>query len=451
VEILKTIAAKRDGEELATDELRELILGYAREEVEDCQMAAFLMAGYLQGFSIGETSTLTTAMLDSGERLDLRTLSGPTVDKHSTGGVSDGTTLVVAPLVAELGMQIVKLSGRGLGHSGGTLDKLESIPGLRTQLSRKEMLEQVEEVGLVVCAQSAELVPADRAMYALRDATATVGSIPLIASSVMSKKLAGGARTILLDVKAGSGAFMKEIEQARELAAVCVQLGENASRTTGAVISDMSQPLGEMIGNAIEVREAIEVLRGERENRLLELSLELVSHLSVLCGLTGDLEQGRKAAERALSSGAGLERFRRFVAAQGGNPDVVEDLSLLPAPALTREVRADREGWLAGTDAEAIGLAAARLGAGRERKNEDIDPAVGIALERKLGARVERGSMIARIFARDESSAEQAEQRVLESLTFSEQETQPPQLLLDVIGPSAGKGTRSGPGPPRGA
>lgn len=280
--VVDLIAAKRDGHAISADDLRQLILDYTTKDIPDYQMAAFLMAGYLRGFTYDETVALTDAMLASGDRLDLSQLSGPTVDKHSTGGVGDSTTLVVAPLAAELGMQMIKLSGRGLGFTGGTLDKLESIPGMRTQLTTKELIAQVERIALAVCAQTDDLVPADRAMYALRDVTATVGNTALIASSIMSKKLAGGAHAILLDVKVGSGAFMKTVSDATELAKVCVTLGSNAGRATRAVITDMSQPLADTVGNAIEVREAIEVLRGDRQSRFVDLCLALVGHLGVV-------------------------------------------------------------------------------------------------------------------------------------------------------------------------
>ena len=317
---VEVIAAKRDGEELPAEALRDFVLAYARDEVADYQMAAFLMAGYLKGFSRAEAVALTAAMVASGDQLDLSRLSGHTVDKHSTGGVGDGTTLVVAPLAAELGMQVVKLSGRGLGHTGGTLDKLDAIPGMRTELSGEELIAQVEEIGLAVCAQTADLVPADKAMYSLRDVTATVDDIALIASSVMSKKLAGGAAAILLDVKTGSGAFMKEPAEAAELAELCVALGEDSGRATGALITDMSQPLAEAVGNASEVREAIEVLRGERSGRFTDLCVALAGHMAALTGLARDGEEGTERAREVLASGAALERFRRFVEAQGGDP-----------------------------------------------------------------------------------------------------------------------------------
>jgi pyrimidine-nucleoside phosphorylase len=434
MDIQETIAAKRDDEELDPEQLREFVLAYVKGDVDDEQMAAFLMAGYLQGFSDEETDELTKAMLDSGERLDLSGLSGPTVDKHSTGGVSDATTLIVAPLAAELGMQTVKLSGRGLGHTGGTLDKLESIPTMRTDLSREEMLAQVEDIGLCVCAQTGDLVPADRMMYALRDATATVGSIPLIASSVMSKKLAGGAEAILLDVKVGSGAFMKDEDAARELAETCVAIGERAGRATGALISDMSQPLGEAVGNAIEVREAIEVLRGERPGRLLEQSLDLVAHLGVLSGCFDEVGEAREAAAKALDQGDGLERFRRFVEAQGGDGKVVEDLSILPEAPVSCEIEAPSDGTLTATDAEALGLAAAGLGAGRSRKDDEIDPAVGFELGLKIGGAASEGEAIGRVFAAEEDAADEAIEAILAALEFGDEPVEEPELRKATVG-----------------
>jgi len=436
VDAVSIIAAKRDGQEIPEDAVRDLVLGYATQEVPDYQMSAFLMAGCLRGFSSAETFALTDAMLASGETVDLSALDGPTVDKHSTGGVGDGTTLIVAPLAAELGMQIVKLSGRGLGHTGGTLDKLEAIPGMRTDLSAEELIAQVGRIGLAVCASTADLVPADRAMYALRDVTATVADTALIASSIMSKKLAGGAAFILLDVKVGSGAFMADLDSARELARVCVTLGARAQRATGAMITDMSQPLADMIGNAIEVREAIETLRDQRRGRLLELCLGLVGHLAVLSGVAPDAETGYARAERALQSGAGLERLRRLVEAQGGDPRVIDDPTLLPQPPVICPVRAEQDGWLATVDTQAIGHAAAALGAGRQRKDDVIDPAVGIELPTKIGDRVQRGSNIGCILAGDSDAAGRAARAVLEALSWSEEPVKAPPLIHDVIQPS---------------
>ncbi len=434
VRAVDVIARKRDGGEIPGDQLRDFVLAYAREELPDYQMAAFLMAGYLRGFTRSETEALTEAMVASGDRLDLGRLSGPTVDKHSTGGVADGTTLVVGPLAAALGMQVIKLSGRGLGHTGGTLDKRESIPGFRVGLGAGELLDQVERIGLAVAAQTADLVPADKSIYALRDVTGTVGNVALIASSVMSKKLAGGAASILLDVKTGSGAFMHQTAEAVELARTCVELGKAAGRGTAALVTDMNQPLGELVGNAVEVREAVEALRGERPGRFLDLCLTLTGHMAALAGTAADPETGRRDAERALEGGHGLERFREFVAAQGGDPRVADDLSLLPQAPHTTEVEAPRDGWLEAVDAEAVGRVAAALGAGRQRKNDDIDPAVAVELSAKLGDQVEAGEPIGGILARDKDAARSAAGGLLAALRWSDQPTQAPPLVHEVVG-----------------
>jgi len=428
------IARKRDGGAIADGDLRTFVLGYARDEVADYQMAAFLMAGVLRGFTRGEAVALTGAMLDSGERLDLARLSGPTVDKHSTGGVGDGTTLVVAPLAAALGMQVVKLSGRGLGHTGGTLDKLDAIPGMRTELSGEELVAQVEAIGLAVCAQTADLVPADKAMYALRDVTATVQDVALIAASVMSKKLAGGAQAILLDVKAGSGAFMKDVESARELAELCVELGEAGGRATGALITDMSQPLAQAVGNASEVREAIAVLRGEQPGRFCELCVALAGHMAALAGLADDPEAGTARARAALADGDGLERFRAFVAAQGGDAAIVDDPDRLPGAPVSRDVVAGHAGALAQVDAEAIGRAAAAVGAGRQRKEDEIDLGVGVDVLVSIGDRVEPDGVVARVHARDDEAAAQAGEAVLAALSWSDALVEPPPLVHAVVG-----------------
>jgi pyrimidine-nucleoside phosphorylase len=435
---VELIAAKRDGGELPAGELHDFVLAYAREEVPDYQMSAFLMAGYLRGFSRDEAVALTHAMVESGDRLDLSRLSGPTVDKHSTGGVGDGTTLVVAPLAAELGMQVVKLSGHGLGHTGGTLDKLDSIPGMRTELSSDELIAQVEEIGVAVCAQSADLVPADKAMYSLRDVTATVEDIALIASSVMSKKLAGGADAILLDVKTGSGAFMEDHEAARELAELCVALGEESGRATGALITDMGQPLADAVGNAIEVSEAIEVLRGERSGRFTDLCLMLAGHMAVLAGLASDGDEGTERAREALDGGGALERFRRFVEAQGGDPRIVEDESLLPQAPVRRDLPAGRHGWLQAVDAEEIGHAASRVGAGRLRKGDDIDLAVGLHFLIEIGDEVDPDTPVATVLANDEDAAEQAGQDVSAALTWSDEPVEGLPVVHEVVGERLG-------------
>jgi pyrimidine-nucleoside phosphorylase len=435
---VELIARKRDGGEIPRADLRALILGYARGEVPDYQMAAFLMAGYLRGFTRREAEALTEAMVASGTTLDLSRIHGTTVDKHSTGGVADATTLIVGPLAAALGLKMLKLSGRGLGHTGGTLDKLASIPGFKVERSVEELLDQVDRVGLAVAAQSADLVPADKAMYALRDVTGTVASTALIAASVMSKKLAGGASCILLDVKAGSGAFMKDPQAAASLAGLCVELGRGAGRRTAALVSDMSQPLGELIGNAVEVREAVEVLRGERSGRLLDLCLTLTGQLAVLAGAAPHLEAGRARARDALEQGHGLEKFREFVAAQGGDPAVADDpAAVLPAAPLAVPVYADTAAgaYLAAVDAEAVGWAAAALGAGRQRKDDPIDPAVAIELPVKIGDRVASGQVIATIHARSEADAEQAAASLRAALRWSDQPPPVPPLVHQLIGP----------------
>jgi pyrimidine-nucleoside phosphorylase len=414
------------------------VLAYAREEVPDYQMSAFLMAGYLRGFSRDEAVALTHAMVDSGDRLDLSRLSGPTVDKHSTGGVGDGTTLVVAPLAAELGMQVVKLSGHGLGHTGGTLDKLDAIPGMRTELSNEELISQVEKIGLAVCAQTADLVPADKAMYGLRDVTATVDDIALIASSVMSKKLAGGAQAILLDVKTGSGAFMEDLQGARELAELCVALGEEGGRATGALITDMGQPLADAVGNAIEVSEAIEVLRGERSGRFADLCVTLAGYMAALAGLAESGEEGTAKARRALSSGAALERFRRFVEAQGGDPRIVEDESLLPQAPVQHEVTAGCSGWLEAVDAEEIGHAAARVGAGRLRKGDKIDLAVGLHFLAEIGSKADPDTVVAVVLANDQDAAHEAGADIRAALSWSDEPVEPSPVVHEVVGERLG-------------
>lgn len=423
------VAAKRDGATLPEEDIRAFVLAYARAEIPDYLAAAFLMAAFIRGLDAGETLALTSAMVESGATLALKGVSRPKVDKHSTGGVADGVTLVFAPLAASLGLAVAKLSGRGLGHTGGTLDKLEAISGLRTDLSADELERQVEEVGCAVAAQSGDLVPADGALYALRDATATVPSIPLIAASVMSKKLAVASDLILLDVKAGSGAFMKTSEEAGDLAAACMDLCGHWRREARAAVTDMSQPLGEAVGNALEVAEAVAVLRGERRGRLHDLALEFASVAQqVLLDLAEEEARGR--AGRALSSGDAAEAFRRMVTAQGGDPRVVDEPdSFLPRAPVAAPMEADRSGFVAAVDAEAIGRIAANLGAGRAQKEDRIDPAVGVTLAVKVGDRVDRGDEIGNVHARDDVAAQDAVGRVLASLQWSEEPVSPPPLV----------------------
>jgi pyrimidine-nucleoside phosphorylase len=434
----EVVAAKRDGRELSAEQMRGFVLSYAHGEVPDYMASAFLMAAYLRGLTRGETAEMTRAMVESGVTLPLARVDSPKVDKHSTGGVSDGVTLVFAPLAASLGLAVAKLSGRGLGHTGGTLDKLESIPGLRTDLSPERLERQVQKIGCAVAGQSRDLVPADGAFYALRDATGTVASVPLIAASVMSKKLAVGTDLILLDVKAGSGAFMKTPEAAAELADACVALAQHWDRSARAAVTDMSQPLGTAIGNAIDVAEAVRLLTGQERGRLRELSVAFAAE--ALASLEGrDAASARKEAERALDSGEAAQVFARMVEAQGGDPRVVDDPSgVLPAAPVRVNLEADRGGNLAGVDAEALGQAAAGLGAGRAKKGDPIDPAVGIEFFPRVGDRVQAGERIGVIHARDADGAEEAGRRVTAAMTLTDDVVEAPPLVYGWHGVARG-------------
>jgi len=423
------VAAKRDGKTLSEAEIRAFVEGYTNGEVSDALAAAFLMACLLRGLDAQETLALTKAMVESGDTLSFSGLGRVAVDKHSTGGVADGVTLVFAPLAAAIGLAVAKLSGRGLGHTGGTLDKLESIPGLRTDLSPEEIRRQVEEVGCAVAAQSPNLVPADGALYALRDATATVPSVPLIAASVMSKKLAVDTDLILLDVKAGSGAFMKTPEDARVLAEACLALAAGWGRKASAAVTDMSQPLGDAVGNALDVVEAISVLRGETGGRLRELSLLFAARAIELTSGAGHEEALAQASE-AIDGGAALERFRAMVEAQGGDPRVVDNPEgILPRAPVREPVLADRSGVLAEVQAEEIGLASVGLGAGRLRKGDRIDPSVGIVVHPKIGDRLEAGEPIGEVHARDRDAAAEAARRVLAAMDVADGPVEPPPLV----------------------
>jgi pyrimidine-nucleoside phosphorylase len=423
------VATKRDGGTVAAEELEGFILSYARGEIPDYLASAFLMAALIRGLDGEETLALTRAMVDSGRTVSLEGVSRPTVDKHSTGGVADGVTLVFAPLAAALGLAVAKLSGRGLGHTGGTLDKLEAIPGLRTDLDVEAFVRQVEEVGCAVAAQTSDLVPADGKLYALRDATATVPAIPLIASSVMSKKLAVDAELVLLDVKAGNGAFMKTTAEAVALARACADLARSYGRACRVAVTDMSQPLGSAIGNALDIVETIELLAGRERGRLREAALVFATEAQVR--LLGHREEdARLRAERAIDEGDALEAFRRMVEAQGGEPRVVDDpWGILPVAPVRRPIRARAGGYLAGVDAEALGRASADLGAGRKRKGDPVDPAVGIVFRPKIGDVVRPGDEIGIVHARSDEQAASAEATVLECLTWSVDPVEPPPLV----------------------
>jgi pyrimidine-nucleoside phosphorylase len=399
------IERKRDGGQLTPEEINELVLGHARGDIPDYQLAAFCMAVYFRGLSAEETLALTEAFVRSGSTLDLRAELGRTVvDKHSTGGVGDKTSLVVGPLVAACAVPFGKMSGRGLGHTGGTLDKLESIPGFRVELSNEEFVAQVREIGLAIIGQSPDLVPADKRLYALRDVTATVDSIPLIAASIMSKKIAAGAEGIVLDVKVGNGAFMKSLADARILAAAMQELGRGAGRQVVALLTDMDQPLGWAIGNAIEIEEVRAMLAGEETPPdLFSLTIQAAGQLLALSDLGIDAAEGTKRAEQAVDDGSAAEMFERWIAAQGG------DLSAgLPTAPVTRELTADREGFVREVAALGLGRVALELGAGRRTTDDVIDHAVGIRCFAKRGDPIEAGQTLAVVYGRDEASAGRA-------------------------------------------
>jgi pyrimidine-nucleoside phosphorylase len=426
------IERKRDGGTHTPEEMDAIVLGFSHGEVPDYQMSAWLMAAFLNGLSEDETVWMTDAMVRSGHRVDLSHVPGIAVDKHSTGGVADTTTLVLAPLVASCGVPVAKMSGRGLGHTGGTLDKLESIPGFRIEMSEDDFVHQVATVGVAVIAQSPEIDPADKKIYALRDVTGSVPSIPLIVSSIVSKKVAGGAAGIVLDVKVGSGAFMKTEDEARDLARELIRVGNALGCTIEAVLTDMEQPLGNAIGNALEVREAIQVLKGEGPPELREVVLALAAKMVVLGKAAESEEAARPVLERALDSGAALRKFAEWIAAQGGDARIVDDSSLLPRSESSRVARAVIDGYIAGFDGEAIGRAAVRLGAGREKAGDEIDPAAGIQLLRRRGDRVEKGDPLAVLHAEADYLIDLAEDRFLGSVRYSPDPVSPPVLFQEV-------------------
>lgn len=428
------IQKKRDGGELTASELTFLIDGYSRGDIPDYQMSAWAMAVFFRGMTPKETAALTLAMANSGDQVDLGPISGIKVDKHSTGGVGDKTTLILAPLVASAGIPVAKMSGRGLGHTGGTIDKLESIDGFRTELSREKFMNQVNEIGLSVIGQSGNLAPADKKLYALRDVTATVESIPLIASSVMSKKIAAGADAIVLDVKTGSGAFMKTLEDSEKLAQAMVNIGTEVGRNTAAVISDMDQPLGFAIGNALEVQESIETLKGHGPEDLTELCLTLSAHMVVLGGKADSIAEARKLLEERISSGAALAKFKSFVSAQGGDPSIVDAPDRLPQAPVVIEVKASIGGFVNAIEAEQLGLAAMLLGAGRATKDAVIDYAVGVMLRKKVGDAVEAGETIALLHVREENAnTAEVSERVRQAYNIQDHKPEQRALLLSVI------------------
>jgi pyrimidine-nucleoside phosphorylase len=425
------IQRKRDGEELPEDELAELVLGYARGEVPDYQMAAFCMAVYFQGLSPRETYVLTEAMIRSGETIDLGAALGRKVlDKHSTGGVGDKTSLAVAPILAACGVPLGKMSGRGLGHTGGTLDKLESIPGFRTELTLDEYVAQVRDVGVAIIGQTGDLVPADKLLYGLRDVTATVDQRSLIAASIMSKKLAAGAQAIVLDVKVGNGAFMKTIEDARRLAETMNALGREAGREIVCLLTDMDQPLGEAVGNSLEVREALDTVRGRGPADFTELVLTACGKLLAFSDLGIDEAEGRRRAEEALVDGSAGAAWRRWIEAQGGTADE----AALPVAPVVREVTAPRAGFVQELVAIEVGTAAVHLGAGRRTKEDVIDHAVGVVCRAKRGAEVAAGDLLAEVHARTEQAADQGVAEVLAAYRIGDDPVPERPVLLEVVG-----------------
>ena len=412
------ILKKRDGGTLSREEIDFMVSGYVREEIKDYQMAAFLMAIFFKSMNAQETLYMTEVMAKSGDMVDLSRIEGIKVDKHSSGGVGDKTTLVVAPLCAACGVPVAKMSGRGLGHTGGTLDKLEAIPGFQINLTSEKFFENVNKYKIAVVGQTGNLVPADKKLYALRDSTATVDSIPLIASSIMSKKLAGGADAIVLDVKTGSGAFMQTQQEAVALARAMVEIGNGAKRNTVALITDMDQPLGRAIGNSIEVIEAIETLKGKGPSDLEELAIELSAHMLVLGNICGNYKDAKTMLISALDSGMALNKFRDMIKAQNGNPDVTDNYDLLPKAKYKIDVLSTSEGYVEKINAKEIGNAAMILGAGRAKKEDEIDPAVGVTLNKKIGDYVETGTKIVTIHANDMGLAKSAYDRVLSAYTF---------------------------------
>jgi pyrimidine-nucleoside phosphorylase len=428
------IALKRDGLALSAEQIDRIVQGYTQGTIPDYQVAAWLMAIVLQGMDRQETIDLTMSMARSGEQLDLSEIAGSVADKHSTGGVGDKTTLVVAPLVATAGAFMGKMSGRGLGFTGGTLDKLESIPGFRSDLSTDEFLTQLADLGIVVTGQSADLAPADGKFYALRDVTATVNSLPLIASSIMSKKIATGSTCIVLDVKVGSGAFMETLAEAEELANLMVDIGCGMGRKVRAVISDMGQPLGNAVGNALELLEALDTLAGRGPEDFRQLCLTVASQMIILSGLARDDSEARALLEPLLTGGQALAKFREMVVAQGGDGSYLDNPGKLPRARFVEEVPAPETGYVSGLNARAVGMTSMLLGGGRAKKGDSVDHAVGIVLRAKVGDRVEKGQPLLTLHANDSAKLSGAKQQLLAAYDWSEEPVSAPRLIHLVVG-----------------
>jgi pyrimidine-nucleoside phosphorylase len=427
------IQRKRDGEELSPQEIATLVDGYTRNEIPDYQMSAFLMAVFFSGMTDREVSALTECMIKSGETVDLSSIPGMKVDKHSTGGVGDKTSLISAPLAAAAGVVVPMISGRGLGHTGGTLDKLESIPGFRTDLTIEELKGQLAKHQLAFIGQTAEIAPADGKIYGLRDATATVESIALIASSIMSKKLAVGLDAVVLDVKVGTGAFMKRQVDARRLAQMMVGIGRRMDKRVQALITDMNQPLGYAVGNALEVMEVSQTLQNAGPTDLTRISLELAARMIFLAKITATLDEARELAQQKLLDGSGYKKFKDVIEAQGGNPQVLDRFELLPNATGVREISSPRAGYISAIDAEGIGKASAMIGAGRNTKEDTIDPAVGVILEVKVGQKVEGGAVLCRLYYTGEEQVEEASQQIEDAFRISASAPEERELILEVV------------------
>ncbi len=427
------IVKKRNGGELTAEEIREFITGYVRGDIPDYQVSALMMAIYFQGMTQAETLALTMAMAESGDRLDLSRIPGVKVDKHSTGGVGDKTSLALTPMVAALGVPIAKMSGRGLGHTGGTIDKLESFSGFTTSIPTEQFEENVRSIGISIMGQTADLAPADKKLYALRDVTATVDQMSLIASSIMSKKLAAGADAIVLDVKTGSGAFMKTQEASVALAEEMVRIGNGAGRKTIAVISDMDQPLGYAVGNALEVKEAIDTLNGKGPEDFTELCLTLGTYMLLAGGKARDEKEARAKLTEVIANGSALRKLAEFVAAQGGDPRQVYQPETLPKAEIMEEIPAPSDGYIAHIECSEIGICSLILGGGRETKESRIDLSVGLVLHRKVGDYVTKGDSLATIHANDRGKLETARERFLKAYTFSDTAVEQKPLIRDVI------------------
>ncbi len=432
--MVSIIQKKKDGRPLSKEEIKWFVDGYVKGDIPDYQVSALLMAIYFQGLNKEEIFHLTEAMRYSGDTIDLSSIEGIKVDKHSTGGVGDKTTLVVAPLAAACGVPIAKMSGRGLGFTGGTVDKMESIPGFRTALEPEEFLNQVNTMGMAVIGQTAHITPADKKLYALRDVTATVDNLGLISSSIMSKKLAAGSDAIVLDVKCGDGAFMENIDDAEKLAEMMVEIGKSAGRRTVAAITEMGQPLGKAVGNSIEVIEAIETLKGNGPEDITELAVKLSGIMVYLGGKASSPEEGQTMTKEALDNGRGLEKLGEFIKAQGGNPEVISDYSLFPQHTIEKTITAQKSGYVRAIEAKKIGLASQQTGAGRATKEDDIDLSAGIIICKKIADEVREGDVLARLFGNDEKKIQQAMSIAEEAFVIEDEPCQPPQLIKKILG-----------------